>query len=337
MADTSPMVIVGIVTYNSVPDLPRCFPALRAQTYPHLRVILLDNASQDDSAAWVRANAPEVELLINETNVGYGRAHNQIIRHAAPAEDEFYLPLNPDVRMEAEYIALLVEAAQRMPDAGLLSGKLRLVDETGQPTGLIYSAGQGMRHDGYVINVGERMPDDGRFDEPREVMLVSGAAPLIRGAVIHAIAHQGDLFDPAMFMYSEDVDVGWRARRAGWRCLYVPAAQADHRGGRQSKAVRAQALANTFLTVIKNAYMVDLLTYNLPLMILSLATRLILTPARGWRVLRLLIMHAPSAWRQRRPAAVPRAEMLRWYAWSAAQPTGQETNLWGRLRAYLKR
>lgn len=331
---TNGTVYVGIVTYNSVHDLPGCFASLRAQTYPTVRITVLDNQSTDESVPWVRSHAPDAAILESGENLGFGRGHNAILRALKLHDGDFYLPLNPDAQLEPDYIARLVEASAAH-GAGWLIGKLLLANDDGSLTGLIYSAGQGIRRDGHVINVGQQLADDGSFDESREIMLASGAAMLLRAELIRDLAPSGDLFEPVFFMYGEDIDLGWRARLAGWRCWYEASVSASHRGGSQSPQMRAQAQANLYLSALRNAYAVDLLTTIIPLMLLSLAARCVLSPRQGFATLRLTARHAVTMLRRRTPAKISRADMLVWHRWSAAQPTAQALALSQRIRNFL--
>ncbi|MCA0456206.1 MAG: glycosyltransferase family 2 protein [Chloroflexi bacterium] len=329
-------VYVGIVTYNSAEDLPACFAALAAQTYADVQVVVLDNASVDASVVWVRENAPKTRLILNRENVGFGRAHNQIVTACQLNAGDFYLTLNPDATLMPDYISELVRVMNET-GAGWAGGKILHKDENQQPTGILYSAGQGIRRDGYVLNVGEAMPDAPLFNQSREVFVVTGAALMIRAEAIQAIAPNGELFDEQMFLYGEDIDVGWRARRQGWRCWYVPTAVAYHRGGRLNAARRGQALGNTYLSVLKNAYWFDLLTYNLPLILMNLIARTLLSPRIGWALMRQLGRNAVGALRKRQPPKISRAEMLRWYAWTSEQPTTQALGMMARVRGYMSR
>ncbi len=334
-AEVSPTVYVGIVAYNSLEDLPACFAALAAQVYPAIRIIVLDNASTDGSADWVESHAPQARLIRNSENLGFGRGHNQIIQRCQPGPDDFYMPLNPDVKLTPHYIAALEETLRRT-GAGWGTGKLLLINAEGTPTGQIYSAGHALRRDGYAVNIGYGMPDDGRFDAEREVFGAPGAAPLIRGSLIAALAQEGDLFDPGMFLYGEDCDLDWRARRQGWRCWYTPQAVAYHRGSRAQGALQVEALGNRYLSVLKNAYMLDLLTYNLPLMAAHCLLRLVLTPHVGIRLAEKLLRQGLKALRKRQRPAMSHAEMLAWFRWSLDQPSGQPATAGQRFRAFVK-
>ncbi len=332
---SAPTVYVGIVTYNSINDLPACIASLQRQTCRDLHIVVLDNASQDQSANWIREHFPDCELIINDENVGFGRAHNRIIRHCRLSNSDFYMPLNPDVTLDADYVERVVDALMQT-GAGWASGKLLEKDNENRLTGRIYSAGQGIRRDGFVINIGEGMRDEPQFDKSREVFLVSGAAPIIRGELIASIAEDGDLFDRAMFMYAEDIDMGWRARLQGWRCWYVAEAVAYHRGGVVRGNMRTQALGNLMLSTIKNAYPLDLFFCNVPLFFVSWLVRLLTGPQTGILLVRQLLGGAPTAWRKRRSPKLARGEMHQWFAWSERQLTEQPSGVRARLHAYLK-
>jgi GT2 family glycosyltransferase len=323
-------VHVGIVTYNSLTDLPRCLNSLKAQTYPDIHLVILDNTSADGTVAWLQAHAPLVSLLINDQNVGFARAHNQIIAHCGPEPDEYYLPLNPDVELDPNYIASLVTLLQQT-GGGWAIGKLRLLDSDG----LLYSVGHGLRRGGYTFNIGYRLPDEGQFDTVREVFGAPGAAPLFSGKLIADIAPQGEVFDADMFMYGEDTDLDWRARRLGWKCWYSPAAAAYHRGSHAQDIRRSEALANRYLSVIKNAYLVDFFAYNLPLMAAHCAVRLLLTPRQGILIVKRLLRVGPVMWHKRRKPTLAHKDMVVWFRWSARQPTGQPMSWKMRLKTFL--
>jgi hypothetical protein len=354
----APCVVVGLVTYNSTGDLPACAAGLAAQAALlaaeglALRVVVADNASHDGSADRAARLFPGALVFATGANLGYGRAHNRIVGEAAArgwlAPGGFYLPLNPDVRLEPGYIARLVCALREQPGengraSGWAVGKLLQIDADGNPTGRFYSAGQGVRRDGYPINIGEGMRDTGQFDQPREVMLCTGAAPLLTFALIDAVSDRApdaparELFDRAMFMYGEDIELGWRARRAGWRCLYVPGAVAYHRGGAPHGPMRAGALVNQYLAIVKNADGRDLVFHNAPRMLIGVLARLVLDPPMGARIAAGLAREIPGAWRKRRPRRISRAELLAWFRWSEAQPTAGLTGWRERLSAYLRR
>ncbi|MFN8450428.1 MAG: glycosyltransferase family 2 protein [Anaerolineae bacterium] len=314
-------IYAGLVTYNSRDDLPGCLAGLRAQTMP-VTIIALDNASSDGSADWLRANAPEVRLIVSGENLGYGRGHNAIIRSAALQAGDYYLALNPDAALAPDYVARLVETLAARLDAGWATGKL-LMDDPPR----IYSAGHGLLRSGFAFNIGYGLPDDARFAESREVFGAPGAAVVYKAELIRDLSADGDFFDPAMFLYAEDSDVDWRARRQGWRCWYVAEAVAHHRGGVANSEMRIMAVSNRYLSVLKNATTYDLIAYNVPYMIAHCAVRLLITPRLGVHLAAHILRGAPAALRRRRPARIEAGTLHEWFAWSAQQPVRQRSRL----------
>jgi GT2 family glycosyltransferase len=324
-------ILVGIVLYNSRDDLPRCIEALRAQqAIPPLDIVCVDNASSDASADWVKQHAPEADLMLNAENVGFARAHNQILQHVQPGSNDVYLPLNPDIILAPDYIARLLDLLERT-GAAYVSGKLLY------PDGSIYSMGHALKRDGYAFNIGQGMSDDGRFEGVYEVLGVPAAAPLISGAFIRAIAPDYCLYDAGMFLYYEDVDLDWRTRLAGWRIYCTTEAVAWHRGGEPTEMLHLEALTNRYRSVLRNAFLYDLLLYNLPLIVLHCLIRLILTPKMGWMLCRTVARKGVAAFRARTPAVIPRREMLRWFRDAERQTSAMPITRIQRIRAFLRR
>ncbi len=332
-----PTVHVGIVTYNSRAELPGCFDALAAQTYPNLHIVALDNASQDDSVDWLKNHVSEIDIecLINSVNVGFACAHNHIIRHCSIDSTEFYLALNPDVRLMPNYVTHLVAALQHH-QANWGTGKIYSLNDQDELTDLIYSAGHAILRGGYAFHIGYEEPDHDQYDIGRPVFGAPGAAALYSGLLIHDISTNGQFFDEDMFMYGEDVDVDWRAQRRGWSCRYTPDAIAYHRGSNPGQDLRSHALANRYLSVLKNAGLRSLILYNFPLIGFHCALRLILSPCYGMKIIQRLVRYGPRKLSQRSPASTS-FDANYWFNWSRQQSTAQPRNTWERIRAYIDR
>lgn len=317
------MIYVGIVTYNSAADLPECLDALHAQTFPEMTILAYDNASWDDSVAWLRTNAPAVRLIEGRENLGYGRAHNRLIHAAGLQQGDAYLALNPDAVLAPDYLQTLWDSLTGDADTGWVTGKLLMKDADGSPTGLLYSAGHGLLRSGFAFNIGFGLTDGDAYAQSREVFGAPGAAALYRAAMIAVLAPTGDFFDPAMFMYAEDTDVDWRARLLGWRCRYAADAVAYHRGSSPGGRLKMEAIANRYLSVLKNAHRFDLVVFNVPYMAVHCLARLIVTPRLGLILIRRLAARAPDFLRRRVKPKLTRSDMMQWFHWSEAQPSKQ--------------
>ena len=224
--------------------------ALRQQRYAATEFIVVDNASTDDSVAQVLAQFPTARVIRNTHNRGFCGGHNQGI---AAAQGQYYLPLNPDVAMQPDYIAALVDALEARPEYGSAAGKLLQAPGVVDTTGLFINR----RRQQYLCGHGEA--DRGQYDTPGPVFGVDGAAPLYRRAMLEAIQFEGEYFDESFFAHKEDVDVAWRAQLLGWPCWYTPEAVAMHprsfKPGRRAHiapAVRVHAVKNRYLLLAKN-------------------------------------------------------------------------------------
>jgi GT2 family glycosyltransferase len=248
------LVTAGIVTWNSARDLPECLACLAAQEYPRIELVAVDNASADESAQAIRNALPRSQIIQNRENRGYCAAHNQAIR---AARGEYYLPLNPDVRLQPGYVGRLVGALEQEPRTGSAVGKI--LQSVNQSPPMIDSTGLFLDRRRHQYLRGYGKPDRGQYDRPEEVFGADGAAPLLRREMLEDTAVFGEYYDEQHFIYMEDVDLAWRARLLGWACRYEPGALARHErafkpGNRRAmtKDLRRTAVKNRYLTIYKN-------------------------------------------------------------------------------------
>ncbi|MER2598646.1 MAG: glycosyltransferase family 2 protein [Caldilineales bacterium] len=214
-----PFASVIIPTYNGKVLLAGCLPALQQQSYPadRFEVIVVDDASSDDSAAWLAAEFPAVRTVLLPQNRGFIAACNAGV---AAARGEILVLLNNDTEAEPGWLAALVMALQAHPEAGSAASKMLLFDRRDT----LHTAGDLMGRDGIPRNRGVWQPDRGQYDHQPWVFGPCGGAAAYR----RSAWEQAGGFDPALFMYLEDVDLAWRLQCLGWRSVYVPAARVYH-------------------------------------------------------------------------------------------------------------
>lgn len=251
------VVSIVLVTWNSAHFLRRCLDGIRGQTHRDVELIVVDNASSDDSAETV---APHAAIVIrNATNRGFSAAVNQAI---AVARGELVLAVNPDCHLTPEYAERLVAALDAAGEEyGAATGLLlRAHGASIEPTGEIDSMGIRMTRSGRHLDIGQGSRDDGRDAAGWfEVFGVSGAAAMFRMAFLRDVAVGGEALDEDFFAYREDADLAWRGRILGWRALCEPSAIAYHVRRVTPEARRAlppdvnmHSVKNRFLLRLKN-------------------------------------------------------------------------------------
>jgi GT2 family glycosyltransferase len=269
VSERAPVAVV-IVSWNSAGYLPDCLDSLRRLERPPAEVVVVDAGSVDGSVELVRKRYPEAELIDCQENVGFCRGNNLGIRASS---SPFVLALNPDTRLEPRFLEEQLPAFDE-PRVGMSAGKLLRFDgKTLDTAGQLLSRARRPQDRGY----GE--PDAGQFDRDEEVFGACGAAALYRREMLDAIADPGpDYFDESFFTFGEDLDLAWRAQRAGWRAVYRHRAVGYHaRGGSATRApwlrrripllgrspeIRFHAVKNRYLSILRNdtvaAYLRDL-------------------------------------------------------------------------------
>ena len=220
--------------------LPGLLASLRAQTRRPDALLVVDDASSDGSASWLRARG--IEVLALERNAGFAAAANRGVR--AVDADAVAL-VNTDVRLAPDWL----ERAERRLGPGVASVATKMV-RLDDPS-VLDDCGDVLRRDGVCEQRGHGRRDTGAYDEPGEVFSAcAGAALYLRSAFL---ALGG--FEESFVAYLEDVDLGLRLRLAGWRCAYEPAV-ALHAGqgsaASLARPVRRLVARNTLLLVARH-------------------------------------------------------------------------------------
>ena len=251
-------VSVTIVTYNSARFIRRCLESVLAQDYPKREIIVIDNASTDDTTGVLKQFEDRCRVVYNQQNLGFAAAQNQAI---GLSSGDWILTLNPDVLLLPGFILSLVQAGQFDPEIGTVCGKLLTMSAKFEipakprvdSTGIYFNPM--LRH----LDRGSQEVDNGHYLRYEYVFGATAAAALYRRAMIEDISLDGEFFDSDFFVYREDADVAWRAQLMGWKCLYVPYARGYHvrkvlPGNRRAlpPEINMHSVKNRFLMRLKN-------------------------------------------------------------------------------------
>jgi len=260
-----PLFSVLTVNYNGLQHLQECLTSLRNQDFRDFEVVLVDNASRDESVAFVKENFPEIRIVPSASNLGFTGGNNLGITHCT---GEYVLFLNNDTRVEPGALANLAKAIRDYPDYQVFAcALLRYTNPTLLDSGgdTLYKAGFFMTFSGCPA---------APFSQPREVLSACAGAAAYNRKLLNRLGG----FDDDFFLLFEDMDLSMRARHLGAKILFVPDARVLHKG---SATIGDAVSSNKLYYCTRN--LVPLLLKNFPLktllgftpgMLLNLALRL---------------------------------------------------------------
>lgn len=206
-----------IVNWNGRQYLERCLSAVASQTYSSYETILVDNASCDGSIELARRIYPDIRIVENERNRGFAAGNNDGIRIA---QGEYIVTLNNDAIPKQNWLAELVAVADADDSVGMVASKMLFYDWPD----IINSTGISLDLAAIAWDRLGGKPAECSETVPVEIFGPCAGAALYKKRMLDDIG----LFDEDFFMYLEDVDLAWRARLRGWRCIYAPMAEVLH-------------------------------------------------------------------------------------------------------------
>jgi GT2 family glycosyltransferase len=289
MLPETPTALVVIVAYNAGEHLQRCVDALKRQTFDDWEAVVWDNASIDGAVDRLIAGA-KVRVVKHAENLGFAAANN---RAAALSKSPFIVTLNPDAFAEPDWLERLIDAAQAYNAASVAS--LQLSDEDPD---ILDGAGDCMSIAGIAWRGGYGQPRSVAPRGPAEVFAACAAAALYRRDAFVALGG----FEERFFCYYEDVDLGFRLRLAGGRCVLEPRAIVRHVGSASTRQISGFAeyhgTRNRLWTFLRNMP-AALMPVALPAHILVIAYVLLRSPTREMRAARWRGLK--DGWRGRGP------------------------------------
>jgi N-acetylglucosaminyl-diphospho-decaprenol L-rhamnosyltransferase len=228
-------ISVIFVSYNTIEMTKIALSHLFTSAHNYqLEVFVVDNDSKDHSASILRNEYPNITVIENKKNVGFGRANNQALPYI---NSRYVLLLNTDAFVEPDTVAKTIHFMDTNPDCGVLGVKLVGRDGMLQPSCRYFPTPWNI----FLIRTGLnrffshiKMVDDMSWDHGsvRDCDWVPGCYYLVRREVIDQVG----LFDPRYFLYYEEVDHCFAAKKAGWRVTFFPFSTVVHVGGESAKS-----------------------------------------------------------------------------------------------------
>lgn len=278
-------IAIIVVTYNAKPYLENCFNSLARISYPReaLEIIVVDNASTDGTADWIREHVVSATLIRNQDNLGFAGGNNVGIRHALARGAEFVYLLNQDTSVAPDFLDEAVRAAQADSKIGAVQSFLLLHPERDR----VNSMGNAIHFLGFGYTRGYRLLRSDAEDEiarwrqrdpALRIAYASGAGALFSAAALR----EAGLFDEELFLYHEDLDLGWRLRLAGYENVLAPQSVVYHEYEFSRSIGKWYWMErNRFLVLAKN-YRLATLVLILPALVLMELGIIALSLRSGW-------------------------------------------------------
>jgi GT2 family glycosyltransferase len=210
-----PYISIIIPNYNGKHFLSGCLSSLRDQTYDNFEIIIVDNGSSDGSVDFIHKNFPSAKVVETGKNLGFAGGTNAGIR---VAQGDYILTLNNDTIVDPHFLEEIQKPFLQDCRTGMCGSKMVLPDGRIDSTAICFS------RSGAAWDRGIGESDTGQYDTPEEIFGPCAGAALYRRSMLEEIG----LFDEDFFLYMEDLDLAFRARLAGWKCMYVPTARVVH-------------------------------------------------------------------------------------------------------------
>jgi len=223
----NPSVAVVILNWNGKNFLKEFLPSVLRSEYDNLQIIVGDNASTDDSVAFIEENFPSVKIISNDLNYGFAGGYNRVLERV---EADYFILLNSDVEVVPNWIQPVINLMQSDPTIAAAQPKVKYQLHKNQ---FEYAGAAGGQLDiyaypfcrGRIFNVYEI--DNGQYNDTREIFWASGAAFFIKSKYWKEV---GGL-DADLFAHMEEIDLCWRLKNRGYKIMFCPDTEVYHVGG----------------------------------------------------------------------------------------------------------
>lgn len=224
---STPSVAIVILNWNGRAFLEKFLPSVIASSYEHKEIIVVDNASTDDSIEFLKQYFPSIKIIVNPVNEGFAKGYNTGLKQV---ESDYYVLLNSDVEVTTDWIQPIIELMESDITIGACQPKLLSYDNKDQ---FEYAGASGGWIDafGYPFTRGRVFDsfemDKGQYDDVVPCFWASGAAMFVRSAVYHQLGGLDEYF----FAHQEEIDLCWRMQLQGYKIYVHPLSVVYHVGG----------------------------------------------------------------------------------------------------------
>jgi len=214
-------VLIVILVYNGADYIGDCLSSLAKIIYSKdsFEILVIDNASTDNSVAAIKRNFAEIKLIENEHNIGFAAGNNIGFKYAADNGFDYVYLLNQDTVVEPDFLDRVVEVGRSDKKIAAVQSKLLLYNDKGK----INSIGNEIHYLGFGFAGGHQTAD--LELKPLEITYSSGSACLLDVSKLREVGY----FNPEFFMYHEDMDLGWRIWLTGFKCMLAPKSVVYHK------------------------------------------------------------------------------------------------------------
>lgn len=251
------MVSVIILNYNGKNFLNECLNSVLNSSYPNFEVVLVDNASTDDSIKLAKekyGSSPALIIIKNSANLGFAAGNNVGTSYA---KGKYILFLNNDTVVEPNWLIEIVNVMDR--DAKIGAAQSKLLSLADRKT--IDSAGDFIDYYGLSFQRGLGEEDKGQYNQIDEIFSARGAALIVRSKILAEIG----AFDDDFFFCYEDIDLSWRIRLNGYKIVFVPKSNVYHIGSASTISSATNVFhieKNRLFALLKNMPLIYLAKYN---------------------------------------------------------------------------
>ncbi|MBI1222186.1 MAG: glycosyltransferase [Bacteroidetes bacterium] len=248
----SPKVVVAILNYNTRAFLEKFIPALKHTDYPNFEILVIDNASTDDSLDFLKKYHPEIRQVALNRNYGFAGGYNEGLKNI---DGDYYVLLNSDVEVVPNWLNPVIQHMELELDVAASMPKIlsyrdgHLFEYAGAAGGFIDRFAYPFCR-GRIFDVVEK--DNSQYNSIRDVFWASGAAMVVRRKIWEELKG----LDADYFAHMEEIDLCWRMKNRGYRVTCVPDGKVYHVGGgtltRENPKKTRLNFRNTLITMTKN-------------------------------------------------------------------------------------